>query len=157
MFEGNRGRMKTIDLAFVVAFVASVFVLPSFCAQKAPTLFSTYGEIQPVQKYSSNPYWSKDSPYNQRIMPTPIYATGTDLNTGDCNRVVGNLVASYCASNNNCANKRIADARPTIMVQLSQLPGHNFATSCAGYIDNIFENYKKTYGNAFTGTIVNTY
>ena len=119
-------------------------------AQKAPTPFSTYGEIQGVQKYSSNPFWNKDSPYNQR-MPTPIYATGADLNTGDCNRVVGNLIASYCASN-DC--KKISDVRPTVMVQLSQLPGHNFATSCGGYIDSEFENYKKTYGNVSTNNIV---
>ncbi len=122
-------------------------------AQKAPSMFSTYGEIQPVQKYSSNPFWNKDSPYNQR-MPTPIYATGADLNTGDCNRVVANLIASFCASNNNCANKKISDVRPQVMVQLSQLPGHNFATSCSGYIDSEFENYKKTYGNVSQNNII---
>lgn len=145
--------MKSTTVFFVV-FVAYFGVMRmGVAAQKSPTPFSTYGEIQAVQKYSSNPFWTKDSPYNQR-MPTPIYATGTDLTTGDCNRVVANLIASYCASNNNCTNKKIGDVRPTVMVQLSQLPGHNFATSCGGYIDSEFENYKKTYGNVSQNNIV---
>ena len=139
-------------------FIVSVAVFGVYCAhnafaaQNAPSAFSTYGLIQPVNKYSSNPFWNSDSPYNQR-MPVPVYATGADLTSGDCSRVVESLVASYCTSHNNCSNSRLSDARPTIMVQLSQLPGHNFATSCGGYIDNAFENYKKTYGNASTGTV----
>ena len=142
--------MRFFRPIFAVSFACCCVGRVAVCAQKSPTPFSTYGEIQGVQKYSSNPFWNKDSPYNQR-MPTPIYATGADLNTGDCNRVVGNLIASYCASN-DC--KKISDVRPTVMVQLSQLPGHNFATSCGGYIDSEFENYKKTYGNVFTNNIV---
>lgn len=144
-------RSTTIIFAVFAAYLA--IMRPGVTAQKAPTPFSTYGEIQAVQKYSSNPFWNKDSPYNQR-MPTPIYATGADLSTGDCNRVVANLVASYCASNNNCANKKLSDVRPTVMVQLSQLPGHNFATSCGGYIDSEFENYKQTYGNVSQNNII---
>ena len=136
-------------------FIISVAVFSAYCAhaaQNAPTAFSQYGLIQPVNKYSSNPFWNPDSPYNQR-MPIPVYATGADLNTGDCNRIVENLVISYCSSHNNCSDSRLTDVRPTVMVQLSQLPGHNFATSCGGYIDNIFENYQKTYGNMSAGTV----
>ncbi|MBO4480771.1 MAG: hypothetical protein J5742_04095 [Alphaproteobacteria bacterium] len=145
-------RTNIFLFAGFVAFFA--FMRGGLCAQKAPTAFSTYGQIKPVQKYSSNPFWTKDSPYNQRI-PTPIYATGADLNTGDCNRVVSNLLLSYCTSI-DCSDKRISDVRPVIMVQLSQLPGHNFATSCGGYIDAIFENYKKSYGNTSAVNVVKT-
>ena len=140
-------------------FATSIVVLCGACvcgahaAQNAPTVMSKYGEIQSVNKYSSNPFWTPNSPYNQRF-PTPIYATGADLNTGDCNRIVGNMVTEYCANRNNCSNLKISDVRPVVMVQLSQLPGHNFATSCGGYIDSIFENYKKTYGNVSTNNIV---
>lgn len=136
----------------MVSFVALCACAPVLAAQNAPTFMSKYGEIQSVNKYSSNPFWSPDSPYNQRF-PTPIYATGPDINTGDCNRIVQNLITEYCASRGDCANARISDVRPHIMVSLSQLPGHNFATSCGGYIDTVFENYKKTYGNSSTGTV----
>lgn len=121
--------------------------------QNSPAFISKYGEIQSVNKYSSNPFWTPNSPYNQRF-PTPVYVTGADLTTGDCNRIVQNLISSYCSNYNNCSNLRISDVRPNIMVQLSQLPGHNFATSCGGYIDSIFEDYKKTYGNSSTNNIV---
>lgn len=139
-------------------FATSVAVLCTFCmgagaAQNAPAIMSKYGEIQSVNKYSSNPFWNPNSPYNQR-MPTPIYATGADLTTGDCNRIVQNLVTEYCTNRNNCSGSQLSDVRPVVMVQLSQLPGHNFATSCGGYIDSIFENYKKTYGNTSTNNIV---
>lgn len=137
---------------FAVSFVALCACAPVVAAQNAPTFMSKYGEIQSVNKYSSNPFWSPDSPYNQRF-PTPIYATGPDVNTGDCNRIVQNLITEYCASRGNCANARISDVRPHIMVSLSQLPGHNFATSCGGYIDTIFESYQKTYGNSSTGIV----
>lgn len=128
----------------------------AYAAQSAPTLLSKKGEIQSVNKYSSNPYWNPDSPYNQRF-PAPVYVSGPDLTSGDCNRVVSSLIQSYCTSNNNCANTRLSDARPTLMVQLSQLPGHGFATSCGGYIDSAFNDYKETYGNSYTAnTTLNT-
>ncbi len=143
-----QGNLFIISMAVFGAY----FARGAIAAQNAPTAFSTYGLIQPVNKYSSNPFWNTDSPYNQR-MPVPVYATGADLNTGDCNRVVETLVATYCASHNYCTDSRINDIRPTVMVQLSQLPGHNFATSCGGYIDSVFENYQKTYGNMSAGTL----
>ena len=146
--------MKYPSNLFIIsmAVFGAYFAHSAIAAQNAPSAFSTYGLIQPVNKYSSNPFWNMDSPYNQR-MPVPVYATGADLNTGDCNRVVETLVATYCASHNYCTDSRINDVRPTVMVQLSQLPGHNFATSCGGYIDSVFEKYQKTYGNTSTGTV----
>ena len=126
--------------------VATLCAGSAYAVGTAPTIFSQYGEIQSVKKYSSNPFWNKNSPYNQNF-PKPIYATGADLNTSDCNQVVENLITTYCAGHNYCSGLRIADVRPTIMVQLSQLPGHNFATSCGGYIDPAFEKFQKQYGN----------
>ncbi|MBP5485665.1 MAG: hypothetical protein J6Y07_03080 [Alphaproteobacteria bacterium] len=127
----------------------------AYAVGTAPAVLSNYGEIQSVKGYSSNPFWNKNSPYNQNF-PKPIYATGADLNTGDCSRVVENLVTSYCAEHNYCSGLRIADVRPTIMVQLSQLPGHNFATSCGGYIDSAFDKFQKTYGNVSAVNLPNS-
>lgn len=111
---------------------------------------SQYGQIQNVQTYSTNPFYQKGV-YNPK-MPQAIYATGADLNTGDCQRVVENLVASECTSRNNCRGLRVSDVRPNLMVKLSQLPGHNFATSCAGYIDSAFNTYISKYGYNTTTT-----
>lgn len=108
---------------------------------------SKYGLIQNVQNYSSNPFWDPSGPYNQR-MPQPVYANGADLNTGDCQRAVASLVASFCASNNNCIGMNISDIRPTVMTQLSKLPGHNYASACAGFIDTEFTSYKSKYSTA---------
>jgi hypothetical protein len=43
---------------------------------------------------------------------------------------------------------RISDIRPAMMLQLARLPGHNYATSCAGFIDSEFESYVSKYSNA---------
>ena len=110
----------------------------------APGALSQYGQIQAVKNYSSNPFWNPNSPYNQKTIPKAIYVTGTDLTTADCNKIVENLVSQFCASNKGCAGMQLADARPKIMVQLSQLPGHNYATACGGYIDSVFSKYEKT-------------
>lgn len=124
---------------------------------------SQYGLIQNVQNYSSNPFWNPNGPYNQR-MPQPVYVQGADLNTADCQRTVGTLVASYCVDNNNCVGMRISDVRPVLMLQLARLPGHNYATSCAGFIDSEFDGYVSKYSNAGpsnayvafpTGTVTN--
>ena len=147
--------MNKSNCIFATSFVVMCACYTPFvhAAQPTPKIMSKYGEIQSVNNYSSNPVWTPDSSYNQR-MPTPIYVTGPDLNTGDCNRIVKNLVTEYCVNRNYCSNLRISDVRPVVMVQLSQLPGHNFATSCGGYIDSIFEEYKKTYGNTSANNIV---
>lgn len=131
-------------------FATSVAVFCAYCGVSQSAVMSKYGEIQPVNKYSSNPFWTPDSPYNLRF-PSPIYATGPDLNTETCNNTVAALVNSYCSANNNCSKLQVSDVRPKIMVQLSQLPGHNYATSCGGYIDNAVKEYKKNHGNSFSG------
>ncbi len=141
--------MKKTNCLFTLWVAALCAGTHVYAVGMAPAILSNYGEIQSVKNYSSNPFWNKNSPYNQNF-PKPIYATGADLNTGDCNRVVENLVTSYCAEHNYCRNLRISDVRPTIMVQLSQLPGHNFATSCGGYIDSAFTKFQKEYGNVST-------
>ena len=120
--------------------------LCTFGVNAAVSLFSDYGQIQNVQNYSSSPFWSPNAPYNQRL-PQPIYATGTDLNADDCIRVVQSLVSAQCMARNNCKSTDLSDIRPPVMVQLSNLPGANYVSSCSGYIDEIFESYKKQYGN----------
>ncbi len=102
---------------------------------------SKYGLIQNVQNYSSNPFWSPNSQYNQR-MPQPVYVDGPDLNAGDCQRTVSALVASYCATRNYCVSVSLGDARPALILQLSNLPNYNYVSACAGYVDSEFESYK---------------
>ena len=116
-----------------------IVVLCTFCANGA-SLFSNYGQIQNVQNYSTNPFWTPNSPYNQRL-PQPVYVQGPDLNTEDCNRVVQSLVYVQCAARNNCKNTSLSDIRPVVMVELSNLPGNNYVSACAGYIDGIYESY----------------
>ncbi len=109
--------------------------------------FSKDGLIQNVQNYSSNPFWTPDSLYNQR-MPQPVYVQGTDLDTGDCQRVVSALVASYCGARNNCRAESLSDAKPTLTIQLASLPNHNYVSACGGYIDAEFQSYVSRYANA---------
>ncbi len=110
---------------------------------------SKYGNIQTVQNYSSNPFWTPDAPYNQR-MPTPVYATGTDIETAECQRIILNLVTAQCATLNHCVSTRLSDIRPTIVMQLSRMPGGNYSTACIGYLDSIFADYVKKHGHAGT-------
>lgn len=117
----------------------------------AVSAFSKYGQIQNVQSYSSNPFWTPDAPYNQRL-PTPVYATGTDIETSDCLRVTTNLIAAQCATRNNCITTRLSDIRPTLITQMSRMPGGNYATACAGYLDTAFSDYVKQYANAGANT-----
>lgn len=139
----------------------SCFLLVAFCALLAPDgaqsvqPFSQYGQIQNVQNYSSNPFWNQNSPYNQR-MPQAVYVDGPEINAGDCQRIVSALVANVCATMDNCVGAQVSDVRPTLMLQLSRMSGHNYATSCAGYIDTEFESYVKKYGHAgvVTGVVV---
>ena len=110
---------------------------------------SNYGNIQTVQNYSSNPFWTPDAPYNQR-MPTPVYATGTDIGTADCQQITANLVAAQCMTRNNCVSTRLSDIRPALMMQLTNMPGGNYGTACAGYLDSAFNDYVKKHGHAGT-------
>jgi hypothetical protein len=120
----------------------------TFGATAAVSLFSDYGQIQNVQNYSTNPFWSPNAPYNQQRVPQPIYAQGADLNSEDCIKVVQSLVSAQCMARDNCKDTDLSDIRPTIMVQLSNLPGHNYVSACSGYLDGVFESYVQQYGNA---------
>ena len=109
----------------------------------ANTVMSKYGVIQNVQDYSSNPFWNPNGPYNQRF-PTAVYATGPSVETSDCQNVVSYLVAAECANRNKCITTQLSHIRPAIILQLSQMPNGNYASSCGGYIDTAFEQYMKT-------------
>ena len=122
-------------------------------ATAATSLFSDYGQIQNVQHYSTNPFWTPNSPYNQR-MPQPVYVQGADLTAEDCFKVVQSLVSVQCMARDNCKNTTLSDIRPTIMVQLSNLPGNNYVSACSGYIDGVFESYVAQYGNALPNRAV---
>jgi hypothetical protein len=131
--------LKSLMFAVLCGIVA-------FSAHSAVSLFSDYGQIQNVQSYSSNPFWSPNSPYNQRL-PQPVYVQGVDVTSDECSKVVDSLVAVQCMARNNCKNTSLSEIRPEIMVQLSKLPGKNYVSSCAGYIDTAFESYVQQYGN----------
>lgn len=46
---------------------------------------------------------------------------------------------------NNCANTQLSDIRPALMIAMSQMPGGNYSTACAGYLDTAFAEYRKTH------------
>ncbi len=119
----------------------------NYATAQTTTPFSHYGIIQNVQNYSSNPFWSPNAPYNQR-MPTAVYATGPDVETGDCLSIVTQLISTQCEMMNNCISAQLTDIRPAIMLQLSRIPGGNYATACGGYIDTIFQKYVDTHSIA---------
>ena len=124
-----------------------IFVFIIFPYQ-ASALMSKDGVIQNVQTYSSNPFWQMGTnSYNQR-MPTAIYATGTAIETSECQSIVATLIATQCAMRNNCISTQLSEIRPTIMLQLSRIPNGNYATACGGYIDTAFDTYIKTRANA---------
>ncbi|MCL2537945.1 MAG: hypothetical protein FWE52_00470 [Alphaproteobacteria bacterium] len=108
--------------------------------QGNPVPLSQAGLIQNVQGYSSNPFFQMGGPYNQR-MPVPIFAQGAELTAGDCQSVSMYIVGGICAGRNNCTGLRVSDIRPAAMTQLAALPGHNFVTACAGFIDGAFSEY----------------
>ena len=124
-------------------FVGALCVSNVFAA---PSLFSDYGQIQNVQNYSTNPFWTPNSPYNQRL-PQPVYVQGAELTAEDCTNIVQSLVSVQCMVRDNCKNTSLSDIRPAVMVQLSNLPGHNYISACAGFIDGIYEKYVEYYGN----------
>lgn len=158
-----RMKHRIFSILCLVAFTVVAHAAPIATGSSSIQPISQYGLIQNVQNYSSNPFWNPSGPYNQR-MPQPVYAQGADLNTADCQRTVGTLVASYCVNNNNCVGMQLSDIRPVMMLQLARLPGHNYATSCAGFIDSEFNSYVSKYSNAGpsgnyvpfpTGTVAN--
>ena len=135
----KKGTFKSLLFAVICGFCA-------IGAHAAVSLFSDYGQIQNVQNYSSNPFWTPNSPYNQRL-PQPVYVQGADLTAEDCFKVVQSLVSVQCMARDNCKDTTLADIRPTIMVQLSNLPGNNYVSACSGFIDGVFESYVAQFGN----------
>lgn len=140
-------KLRFFIVVGMLLLVRGVFAAANY-ANSAPAIGSQYGLVQNVQNYSSNPFWDPNGPYNQRIAPTVVYMQGADLDTDDCQRTVATLVAAYCAQFNNCVGLSLSDVRPSIMLQLSRLPGHNYATACAGFIDAEYSSYVSKYANA---------
>lgn len=133
------GKIKSLFVFIIGCFYA-------VCAYSAVSLFSDYGQIQNVQNYSTNPFWSPNAPYNQK-MPQPVYAQGNAVTTEECINVIQSAVAFQCAARDNCRNTTLSDIRPAIIVQLSNLPGKAYGTACAGYLDSVFESYVAQFGN----------
>ena len=139
--------MKPKTIKFLLfALIGAICISESYAAS---SLFSNYGQIQNVQNYSTNPFWTPNSPYNQRL-PQPIYVQGTDLKAEDCINVVQSLVSVQCMVRDNCKNTSLLDIRPAVMIQLSNLPNANYVSACSGYIDTIYEEYVAYYGNEVT-------
>ena len=133
------GKIKSLIIAVIGCFYA-------LGAYSAVSLFSDYGQIQNVQNYSTNPFWTPNSPYNQRV-PQPVYVQGNNTTTDECMKIVQSAVAFQCSARDNCRNTQLADIRPAIIVQLSNLPGKAYGTACAGYLDTVFESYVAQFGN----------
>ena len=133
------GKIRSLIIAVIGCFYAPV-------AYSAVSLFSDYGQIQNVQNYSTNPFWTPNAPYNQR-MPQPVYVQGNNTTTDECMKIVQSAVAFQCSARDNCRNTQLADIRPAIIVQLSNLPGKAYGTACAGYLDTVFESYVAQFGN----------
>ena len=108
---------------------------------------SQYGLIQNVQNYSNNPFWTPLSPYNQKF-PQPVYVKGPQVGTAACQQTVNTLIVTYCSMNNNCRGLSLSDVRPAIMLELSHMTGHNYASSCYGFIDSEFDEYMARYSVA---------
>lgn len=134
--------------------ISGVFALLFVCtlAHAGPTPFSQYGMIQNVQNYSSNPFYTPG--VYGAAYPKIAYNSGPALKPADCQVTVSTLIQNICATHNNCRNTTLADIRPEIMVALSKLPTYNYASSCAGYIDEIYKTY--TNNNTNTGNVTPT-
>ncbi|MCR4917557.1 MAG: hypothetical protein K5912_01270 [Alphaproteobacteria bacterium] len=140
----NKRFFATVFMPISALFACHTLAI---AAQAEPGFLSKYGQIQNVQNYSTNPFWSKDSPYNNKV-PKPVYAQSVDVKYSDCMLALNSLFASMCSTRNNCVGLELYEVRPTIMVNLASLPGHNYATACAGYIDSAYSDYVKKNGHA---------
>lgn len=144
--------MKKVSIYLTASFIPVASALATdFPTGNNIQPLSKTGAIQNVQSYSSNPFWNPNGPYNQ-TMPKPVYVQGADLNTAECQSVVSQLVSSVCSSQNNCTNVKLNDIKPTIMVQLSNMSGHNYVSSCGGFIDSAFNTYLSQQGSTVQGT-----
>ena len=114
-------------------------------AWAGPAIMSKYGTIQGVDGYSTNPFWSSNTSTYSNRMPVPVYENGPDVQTDECLKIVSNFVSAQCNALNNCADTSLSDIRPAIILQLSRMSGGNYATSCSGYLDEIFRQYKQAH------------
>ena len=117
------------------------------------SLFSKEGLVQNVQDYSVNPFYNTAT--GTVSTPTMVYVNGPKLAPNDCERAVRSVVENVCSDHNNCRDTKLATVRPDIMVQLSLLPKYNYATSCVGFIDSVYDAYVNRYNytnNAATST-----
>lgn len=114
-------------------------------AWAGPAVMSKYGTIQGVDGYSTNPFWSSNTSTYSNRMPVPVYENGPDVQTDECLKIVSNFVSAQCNALNNCADTSLSDIRPAIILQLSRMSGGNYATSCSGYLDEIFRQYKQAH------------
>ncbi len=114
--------------------------------------FSQYGLIQGVQDYSNNPFYNPNN--GTIITPQVVYNPGPVLNNTDCISLVNAVIQNVCATQNNCKNKSLPDVRKDIMVTLSSSGFTGAASTCGGYIDYQFEQYKKqnTFATGASGT-----
>ncbi|MDR2769888.1 MAG: hypothetical protein LBB08_00380 [Rickettsiales bacterium] len=99
--------------------------------------------IDNVANYSSNPFYSSNSPYNQRF-PTPVYAKGPAIGAAECQSAVASAIWTQCSLRNNCLNLAANDILSAVVLDLSNRTGANYATSCVGYIENAFNQYKQS-------------
>ncbi len=147
--------MKARKLKSLLFAVSGCFY--AVLAYSATSLFSDYGQIQNVQNYSTNPFWTPNSPYNQK-MPQPVYVQGNKVSTDECMQIVQSAVSVQCMARNNCRNTTLADIRPAIVVSLSSLPNKAYSTACIGYLDSVYESYVAQHGgnNTFKTNTVST-
>jgi hypothetical protein len=126
-----------LSLKKVFSLLSFVFVLHAADAN------ALSGLITNVQSHSSNPFHNPMGSYNQRP-PVPFFAQGTSLNAGDCMNVVHGIIVNECGRRNNCAGMRVHDIRPIVLQQLAAIPGANYISACAGFVDGMFDEYMKS-------------
>ena len=134
-----------VSINIIAQFISCMMI--SGVAFAATGIMSKYGTIQGVDGYSTNPFGSSKTYSYSNRMPVPVYENGPDVKTDECLSIVSNMVANACANMQNCANASLSDIRPGIILQLSRMSGGNYATACAGYMDEAFRQYKQSHAH----------
>ena len=134
-----------VRINIIAQFISCMMI--SGVAFAATGIMSKYGTIQGVDGYSTNPFGSSKTYSYSNRMPVPVYENGPDVKTDECLSIVSNMVANACANMQNCANASLSDIRPGIILQLSRMSGGNYATACAGYMDEAFRQYKQSHAH----------
>ena len=134
-----------VRINIIAQFISCMMI--SGVAFAATGIMSKYGTIQGVDGYSTNPFGSSKTYSYSNRMPVPVYENGPDVKTDECLSIVSNMVANTCANMQNCTNASLSDIRPGIILQLSRMSGGNYATACAGYMDEAFRQYKQSHAH----------